>query len=69
MGNFVHAFLLTIIVHEGGQEKIVSNDMYWRSLQSCQWYARKIHSQARDKITAYCLPRLVDPQTVRLYDD
>ena len=68
--NLVRAFLLTVFLHDGsGGKKLVSNDMYWRDINSCKWYARQIHSQSRDKITAYCLPRLVDPQTVRLYDD
>jgi hypothetical protein len=67
--NLVHAFLLTVYLHNDGGKTLVSADMYWRNLRSCKWYASQIHSQARDTITAYCLPRLVDPEKVSLYDD
>lgn len=59
----MHVFLLFVYV----SGEIVSNDMYFRSLKSCVWYAQALHKQG-SKITAYCLPRLVDETAVRVYD-
>ena len=55
----IHVFLLFVYVGFGENERLISKDMYFRNLNECVWYAQKLHKQGR-KITAYCLPKLVD---------
>lgn len=62
----IHAFLLYVLVGQGAEQRMVSNDMYFRSLDSCLYYAQRLHKQG-NKITAYCLPRWVDKGT-QIYD-
>lgn len=57
----MHAFLLLVFV----SGELVSNDMYFRSLKECVWYAQTLHKQGQ-KITSYCLPKLVN-EDVRTY--
>ena len=64
--NVVHAFLLFVFVGLAENERLVSNDMYFRDLNDCVWYARTLHQQGQ-KITSYCLPRLV-PKGTLIYD-
>ena len=39
-------------------KQLVSNDMYFKSLDDCTWYAQTLHKQG-SQITAYCLPATV----------
>ena len=43
----------------GEDRRLVSNDMYFRDLNECVFFAQKLHKQGQN-ITAYCLPKLVD---------
>ena len=61
----IHVFLLFVYVGIGENERLISKDMYFRNLNECVWYAQKLHRQGK-KITAYCLPKLVDKDT-RVY--
>lgn len=61
-----HAFLLFVFVGIAENERLVSNDMYFRDLNDCVWYAQKLHKQGQ-KISAYCLPRMV-PKGKQIYD-
>ena len=57
----IHEFLLFVFI--GSQDKrLVSNDMYFKSLNDCTWYAQTLHKQG-SQITAYCLPATVDKNT------
>jgi len=58
----IHAFLLFVFVGMGEEKKLVSNDMYFRDVNECTYFARQLHKQGQ-KITAYCVPRLVDEDT------
>ena len=62
----VHAFLLFVFVGLAEDKRLVSNDLYFRSLADCVWYAQTLHKQG-STITAYCLPKLV-PEGTRIYD-
>lgn len=53
-----HVFLLFVFLGVGEDKKLVSNDLYFRDLNDCVWYAQKLHKQGSD-ITSYCLPKLV----------
>jgi len=61
-----HAFLLFVFLGVGEERRLVSNDLYFRDLSECVWYAQTIHKQG-NQITSYCLPKLVNPEQVRLY--
>lgn len=76
-----HVFLLLVYLGAGDSRKVVSQDMFFRDLNSCNWYASKIvktygnygYSQyidPRDRVTAYCLPKYVDvgDKRINLYD-
>lgn len=58
-------FLLFVYVGVGEDKRLVSNDMYFRSVDDCVYFAQRLHKQGQ-KITAYCLPQLVD-KDARIY--
>ena len=60
-----HAFLLFVFLGVGEDKKLVSNDMYFADLNECVYFAQKLHKQG-EKITSYCLPKMVD-ENVRIY--
>jgi hypothetical protein len=60
-----HAFLLFVFIGTQADKRLVSNDMYFKSLNDCTWYAQTLHKQG-SQITAYCLPATVS-QDVKVY--
>ena len=73
----IHAFLLTVYL--GTQ--IVSNDMYFVSIDSCKYFAERLNRQPavpnrtssedapkRRSYIAVCEPSLIDQKKVKLYD-
>lgn len=74
-GNMLHAFMLVVLIAEKQQP----NPMYFRSIDVCQYYARRIPNSygnyghtsmvpAEHRITAYCKPVYVDSTRYTLYD-
>jgi len=63
---FEHLFLLFVFTGLEPNKKLESQDMYFRNLKECVWYAEKLHRQG-ETITAYCLPRYVNSEAVRVY--
>ena len=62
-----HVFLLVVFLGVGEDKKMVSNDLYFRDLNECVWYAQTLHKQGKT-ITAYCLPKLIaDGSDVKVY--
>ena len=61
-----HVFLLLVFVGIGDDKKLESKDLFFRDLQECVWYAQTLHKQG-NLVTAYCLPRYVNPGNVRIY--
>jgi len=72
----VHVFLL--LVYLGEPRKLISGDMYFYSVTECnrfaaytaQRYGNYSYSylmDKRDRVTAYCVPKLIDPDTVLIY--
>ena len=70
----IHAFLLVVIL--GG--KVQSQDMYFRSVTDCNYFASQITKRygnygslsgvpAKHRATAYCKPVYVDPQKTKIY--
>ena len=75
----VDVFLLLVYLGTGEFRKLESGNMYWRSITDCNWYASQVvrrygnyqysaYLDPKDRVTAYCVPRTVDPKTVRIYD-
>ena len=71
----IHAFILIVLI----ADKQEPNPMYFRSINTCQYYASRIPKQygnygskyrvpAEHKITAYCKPKRVNPETTQVYD-
>jgi len=58
----IHVFLLFVFVGFGEDQRLKSNDMYFRSVDDCVYFAQRLHKQGQ-KITAYCLPVMVDKET------
>ena len=58
----IHVFLLFVFVGLGEEQRLKINDMYFRSVDDCVYFAQRLHKQGQ-KITAYCLPVMVDKDT------
>ena len=74
----IHVFLLMVYLGVGDDRRLISNDMYFRDLNDCNWYAKNISKRygnygyiermdSRDRVTAYCLPKYIDGNSVRIY--
>lgn len=61
----IHVFLLFVFVGIGEEKRLISNDMHFRSVDDCVYFAQRLHKQGSN-ITAYCLPEMVDENT-RVY--
>jgi|TARA_B100001094_G_scaffold154585_1_gene149555 hypothetical protein len=75
----IHAFVLVVVLGTGDDRREQPNPMYFRSIDVCQYYARRIPRQygnygnkhlvpAKDRITAYCKPTSVDDSKTLVYD-
>lgn len=75
----IHAFILIVLIGSGEDAKQQPSPMYFRSIDVCQYYAKRIPRQygnygskwmvpAEHRITAYCKPVKVDPQRTTVYD-
>lgn len=58
----IHAFLLFVFL----DGKLVSNDLYFRNLDECLSFSVRLARQSKI-ITSYCLPKLTDPDKVKVY--
>lgn len=58
----IHAFLLFVFL----DGKLVSNDLYFRNLDECLSFSVRIARQSKG-INSYCLPKLVNPEQVKVY--
>ena len=76
----VDVFLLLVYLGTGDARRLESGEMYWSNLKTCNWYASEITKRfgnyeysgfidPRDRVTAYCVPRRVNTDDVRIYDD
>jgi len=71
-------FLLLVYLGTGDQRRLESGSMYFRSIVTCNYFAKEVSRRygnysysdyvpPQDRATAYCVPRTVDPQKVRVY--
>jgi len=61
-----HVFLLFVFLGMGEQKRMDSADMYFRNLNDCIYFAEKISKQG-NTITSYCLPKLTNSESVKIY--
>ena len=61
-----HVFLLFVFVGIGDDKKLISNDMYFKDLNECVWYAQTLHTQGT-LLTAYCVPKFITEGNVKVY--
>jgi|TARA_R110000803_G_scaffold58935_5_gene117245 hypothetical protein len=70
----IHAFLLIVVL--GG--KTVSQDMYFRSIDDCNYFASKVSKRygnyqsysgvpSKHKVTSYCKPVKINPNATEVY--
>lgn len=73
----VHVFLLMLYIGVGDDRRLVSNDMYFRNVNTCNYFAKELSKRYstyammdnRDKATAYCLPKYVNEGSgIEIYD-
>jgi hypothetical protein len=74
----IDAFLLLVYLGTGDFRKLESGNMYFYSITECNYFAGQVskrygnygYSQyidPKDRVTAYCVPRQVDPETIKVY--
>ena len=73
----VHVFLLMLYIGVGDDRRLVSNDMYFRNINTCNYFAKELSKRYstyammdnRDKATAYCLPKYISAGSgIEIYD-
>jgi len=62
----------------GDARRLESGDMYFRDINDCNYFASRVTKRygnyqyrylvdPKDRVTAYCVPRYVNPEDVKLY--
>ena len=73
----IHAFLLMVYLGIGDDRKLISNDMYFRDVRTCNFFAKELSKRystyavmdKRDRATAYCVPKYVNQGSgIEIYD-
>jgi hypothetical protein len=73
-----HVFLLLVYLGTGDTRQITSNDMYFASIDDCNYFASQVSKRygnykyytyldPKDRVTAYCVPKYVDKSKTRIY--
>jgi len=73
-----HVFLLLVYLGTGDTKRLTSNDMYFWNIDRCNYFASEItkrygnyrdydYLEPEDRVTAYCVPKYIDTQKVRVY--
>ncbi len=74
----IDAFLLLVYLGTGDFRKLESGDMHFQSITECNYFASQVSKRygnytssqyidQKDRVTAYCVPRRVDPEIVKVY--
>jgi hypothetical protein len=74
----IHVFLLMVYLGVGDDRQLISNDMYFHSVIDCNFFAKEITRRygnyrdlykmdSRDRVTAYCIPKHIDKDSVKVY--
>ena len=73
-----HVFLLLVYLGTGETRKLTSGDMYFYNINDCLYFASQVSKQygnykyndyvnAKDRVTAYCIPKYINIENVRVY--
>jgi len=73
-----HVFLLFVYLGTGETRKLTSGDMYFRDINECLYFASQLsqrhgnynyleYMDPRDRVTAYCVPKYINTDNVRVY--
>jgi hypothetical protein len=73
-----HVFLLLVYLGTGDFRTLISADMYFADINECNYFAEKSairygnyryrdYLDPKDRVTAYCVPKYVNPNDVRIY--
>ena len=74
----IDAFLLLVYLGTGDLRKLESGNMYFYSITECNHFAKQVskrygnygyadYMDPKDRVTAYCVPRQVKPDHVKVY--
>tara|TARA_E500000318_G_C3539662_1_gene204093 strand:+ start:373 stop:600 length:228 start_codon:yes stop_codon:yes gene_type:complete len=74
----IDAFLLMVYLGTGDFRKLESENMYFYSITECNYFAEQIskrygnygfadYMDPKDRVTAYCVPKQVDPEIIKVY--
>jgi hypothetical protein len=68
----IHVFALMLYIGAGEDKKLISDDMYFRKIESCNYYAEQLIKSFgshpnNDPRRAYCIPKTVDPAKEQIY--
>lgn len=78
--ELIHVFLLQLYLGTGDTRRLISNDMYFRSVVECNYFASEMTKRygnygsidwmdPRDRATAYCVPKYVEEGSgMNIYD-
>jgi hypothetical protein len=73
-----HVFLLLVYLGVGDSRSLISNNMYFWSVNDCNYFAGQVSKRygnyhyrdyvdPKDRVTAYCIPKYINPDNVRIY--
>ncbi len=74
----IHVFLLMVYLGVGESRKVISDNMYFRSVTDCNFYAKELTKRfgnyqsidrmdSRDRVTAYCVPKYIKKDSIEVY--
>lgn len=74
----IHVFLLMVYLGVGEDRRLISDNMYFRDLNECNYFAHQLAKRfgnyellykmdKRDMITSYCLPKYLKEGSVEVY--
>ena len=75
----IHVFLLLVYLGTGDSRKLTSGDMYFRDINDCNYFASRVtkaygnyqysaYIDPKDRVTAYCVPKYINKDSVRIYE-
>ena len=74
----IDVFLLLVYLGTGEFRKLESGNMYFYSVTECNYFANQVSKRygnyryiqnmdPKDRVTAYCVPKQVDPERIKVY--
>ena len=74
----IRVFLLLVYLGVGDERRLVSDDMYFKSVKECNFYASELSKRygnygyidrmdKKDRVTAYCVPKYIKEGSIGVY--